>query len=160
MTIFDFNKNSDLSNWRVVDDVVMGGRSDGAFTLNEAGHAVFHGEVSLENNGGFSSVRYRFPQKDVSDYEKVVLRLKGDKKQYQFRVKSDDKDSHSYVYAFETTGDWETIEIPLSEMQPQFRGRRLNMPNYPNEVMKEIAFLIGNKKAQDFKLILDSIVLK
>jgi hypothetical protein len=27
--IFDFNKNSSISNWIVVDDVVMGGKSNG-----------------------------------------------------------------------------------------------------------------------------------
>ena len=44
----------------------MGGRSDGNFNLNKEGFAVFHGEVSLENNGGFSSLRYQFPEKDIS----------------------------------------------------------------------------------------------
>jgi len=29
MVLFDFNTTSDLSKWRVVNDVVMGGRSNG-----------------------------------------------------------------------------------------------------------------------------------
>ena len=70
-TIFDFNKNSSLKNWAIVDDVVMGGRSDGHFVMNEQGNAVFHGKVSLENNGGFSSVRHDFKSTDVSDYDKA-----------------------------------------------------------------------------------------
>ena len=63
MILFDFNIKSDISNWKVVDDVVMGGRSNGNFELNKNGYGVFSGNVSLENNGGFSSLRYRFDKK-------------------------------------------------------------------------------------------------
>ena len=159
MTLFDFKKDSDLSNWTVVDDVVMGGRSDGHFDLNEDGHAVFHGKVSLENNGGFSSVRYRFEQKNIAAYSTISIRLKGDGKPYQFRVKSSQDERHSYIHHFETSGEWETITIPLGEMQAKFRGRTLDMPNYPAQVLEEVAFLIGNKEAEVFRLELDKIEL-
>jgi hypothetical protein len=46
--IFDFEKNVNLQNWRVVDDVVMGGRSSGNFAISNDGHGVFSGEVSLK----------------------------------------------------------------------------------------------------------------
>ena len=78
MVLFDFDKNSDLKNWAVVNDVVMGGRSDGSIEINNAGHGIFQGKVSLENNGGFSSVRYRFNQKNIDGYTKMILRVKGD----------------------------------------------------------------------------------
>jgi NADH dehydrogenase [ubiquinone] 1 alpha subcomplex assembly factor 1 len=58
--IFDFNKKSDLQDWIIVDDVVMGGRSSSTFKLDKDGLGVFEGNISLENNGGFSSLRYRF----------------------------------------------------------------------------------------------------
>ena len=35
--IFDFNKKSDLQDWIIVDDVVMGGESLSTFKLNEDG---------------------------------------------------------------------------------------------------------------------------
>lgn len=78
--IFDFNSNSDISAWRVVDDVVMGGESEGNFKLNENGNGVYFGEVSLENNGGFSSLRFRFNKKEISNYSKIILKIKGDGK--------------------------------------------------------------------------------
>jgi hypothetical protein len=43
-TLFDFNKTSDTSNWRIVDDVVMGGRSNGSFEINTEGHGKFSGK--------------------------------------------------------------------------------------------------------------------
>ena len=158
--IFDFNKESDIENWVIVDDVVMGGRSSGSFGLNEDGHGVFKGDVSLENNGGFSSVRYRFQKKEIKGSTKVVIRLKGDGKKYQFRIKANSRDYYSYIATFETNGKWQEIEISLSEMYPSFRGRRLDQPNFSSENMEEVAFLIGNKKKEEFMLLLDKIELK
>ena len=160
MSLFDFNKSSNLTNWAVVDDGVMGGRSNGHFKLSSDGYAVFHGNVSLENNGGFSSVRYQFSQRNISGHTKMIIRLKGDGKRYQFGVKSNKYDRHSYIYHFETTGNWQTVEIPLLEMKASFRGRELDIPHYPGEFMEEIAFFISNKKAEHFKLELDNIALK
>ncbi len=159
MTLFDFTPSSDISDWVTVDDTVMGGRSDGRFRLNEAGHGEYAGYVSLENNGGFSSLRYRMPTIRVEGYTRVQLRLKGDGNRYQFRTKTSDYDRHSYVGYFETSGDWEVVELELHALQPQFRGRVLRIPDYPAEVLSEIAILIGNKKAQEFKLELDWVKL-
>jgi len=138
----------------------MGGLSDSKIYLNESGNAIFEGHVSLENNGGFAMVMYRFSPKKVENYTKAVIRLKGDGKKYQFRLKSKADDYFSYITHFETTGDWQTVEISLAEMFPSFRGRVLNLPNYPSETIEEIAFLIGNKKEENFKLELDKIELQ
>ncbi|MCW5515475.1 CIA30 family protein [Muriicola sp. Z0-33] len=158
--IVDFNKANNQANWTVVDDVVMGGRSAGSFYINEKGQGVFHGKVSLENNGGFSSLRYRFKKITTTPYTKVVLRIKGDGKTYQFRVKKKSTDYYSYISYFQTSNDWETIELPLKDMYPTFRGRKLDSPNYSADGIEEIAFLIGNKRAESFKLEIDTISLK
>jgi NADH dehydrogenase [ubiquinone] 1 alpha subcomplex assembly factor 1 len=42
-------------------------------------------------------------------------------------------------------------------MVPSFRGRTLDMANFPGDSLEEIGFLIGNKKAEDFKLLIDYI---
>ena len=160
MTIFDFTPDSDISDWRTVDDTVMGGVSDGNFKLNEEGHGLYSGSVSLDNNGGFSSLRYRMPSIRIEGATKAVLRLKGDGKTYQFRTKTDDYDRHSYVSNFETSGEWEEVEIELHKMKPQWRGRRLDMADYPAEMLSEIAILIGNKREEDFALELDWIELR
>ncbi|MGB5419194.1 CIA30 family protein [Algibacter sp.] len=160
MILFDFNTNSNISNWRIVDDVVMGGRSNGDFKINDAGNGFFSGDVSLENNGGFSMVQYDFETKKTSNFSKVCIKLKGDGKKYQFRIKSSVSDKHSFISTFQTTGEWETIEIPFNTMYPAFRGEKLDFQNFNGEQMEMIAFLIGNKKAEAFNLEIDSIVLK
>jgi hypothetical protein len=160
MTLFDFTPDSDIRNWRTVDDTVMGGRSDGNFRLNDAGHGEYTGHVSLENNGGFSSLRYRMPTLRVEGLTKIILRVKGDGKRYQFRTKTSDYDRYSYVTFFETTGEWQEITLDLKTMKPQFRGRVLNLPDYPAEMLSEVAILIGNKEEEDFRLALDWIRLE
>ena len=155
MVLFDFSSGSTLSNWYVMDDVVMGGRSQGQFDTTNEGFAQFYGNVSLENNGGFSSVRLQPGKQEIKGYTQCRIRLKGDGKRYQFRVKRGLDDRHSYIKYFETTGDWQTIIIPLEECYPTFRGRRLDMDNYNVDHLSEISFLVGNKKAESFCLILD-----
>lgn len=158
--LFDFSKESNIQNWIVVNDGVMGGLSKGNFSIDNEGHALFKGYVSLENNGGFSSVRYNLETKSVKNFKKIKLRLKGDGKQYQIRVKTRISDYYSYIAYVKTNGEWQTLEILFSEMIPSFRGSKLDLPNYPGEYLEQFAILIGNKKKEDFELYLDKIELE
>ncbi|MEQ8421419.1 MAG: CIA30 family protein [Arenibacter algicola] len=157
--IFDFNKDSNIKQWRIVNDGVMGGLSVGSFTLSPNGHGLFMGEISLENNGGFSSVRYRFEKLKVTEDSNITIKLKGDGKNYQFRVKDDSNNYYSYIVTFPTSGEWEEIKITLKDMYPSFRGRKLDMPNFSKNSIEEIVFLIGNKRTENFTLLIDKIAL-
>jgi hypothetical protein len=137
----------------------MGGRSNGNFYINEAGNGIFEGEISLENNGGFSSVRHNCKTVDASNCSKIRLRVKGDGNRYQLRVKSKRGDYYSYAAYFQSSNNWEDIDIPFEAMAPVFRGRQLDIPNFPGDTIEEVAILIGNKKAQYFKLQIDKIEL-
>jgi len=159
-TIFDFNKDSNTQGWRIVDDIVMGGKSSGRFTLSPDGFGLFEGEISLENNGGFSSVNYRFKKLKVTTGSSLLLKIKGDGKNYQFRIKDNSSHSYSYITLFATSGVWQEIEIPLKDLYPSFRGRKLDLPNFSEESIEEIVFLIGNKKPEKFQLLIDKIALQ
>jgi hypothetical protein len=158
--IFNFSRSVNLENWENVDDGVMGGVSKGQLTLSPEGHGEFKGSISFDNFGGFSSLRHRFEKTEVFNYNSLIIRIKGDGKRYQARVKNTIYESHSYIHYFHTNGDWQEIEIPFNEMYASFRGNQLNLPNYQGETMQEISFLIGNKKEEDFKLLIDYIKLK
>ncbi|MEM6686968.1 MAG: CIA30 family protein [Bacteroidota bacterium] len=159
-TLFDFSKESDLSNWYIVNDGVMGGISQSNFRLNENGNGLFEGNVSLENNGGFCSLRYAIRNTDITGKTTVVIRLKGDGKTYKLRLKKNASDYYTYTTNFKTSGDWETIEIPLNSLYPSFRGRRLNIGNFTADTIEELGFLIANKKKETFQLELDFIKVK
>jgi hypothetical protein len=159
-TLVNFTKNTKLFSWNIVNDVVMGGKSTSTISINSEGNAVFKGKVSLENNGGFSSLRHRFDKLDISKFKTIKIRLKGDGKKYQFRIKPSMFQQYSYVYQFQTNGDWQTIEINLADFTPTFRGRTLNLPNFSETELEEIGFLIGNKQNESFKLLIAKILLK
>jgi hypothetical protein len=160
-TLVNFKENPTTRRWNVVDDVVMGGRSSGSFTLSDNGYGKFSGEVSLENNGGFSSLKNDIETVSVKPDYAIRVRLKGDGNTYQFRVKDKRYHNYSYITIFETTGDWQTLEFTLADLFPTFRGRNLDLPNFDQDTIEELRFLIGNKKPQKFELLLESIeVLK
>lgn len=160
LLMFDFDRHSDLSNWFILNDDVMGGKSAGKFFINSSGNGQFEGLISLDNYGGFSSVRYRFDAMQINEHKQIVLKIKGDGKNYQLRLKNKANDYYSYIYEFATTEDWIEVEIPLEEMYPSFRGRKLNMANFDHSDIEELGILIGNKKAEYFKLEIDKIELR
>ncbi|MBE9047820.1 CIA30 family protein [Pleurocapsales cyanobacterium LEGE 10410] len=126
--IFDFtNPNASLKEiWGAVDDVVMGGVSQSNIRL-AGDRAIFSGNVSTENNGGFASVRTRNFENplDLSDYEGIELRVIGDGKRYKFIARCEGKwDGVGYSYSFDTIYDYPTtIRIPFKDLIPVFRAK-------------------------------------
>lgn len=55
--IHNFDNPGSTQDWHPINDGVMGGVSTSRLTFDLAGHAVFEGDVSLQNGGGFASVR-------------------------------------------------------------------------------------------------------
>ncbi|AFZ23710.1 NmrA-like family protein [Cylindrospermum stagnale PCC 7417] len=126
--IFDFTKPSDeLKNiWGALDDVVMGGVSASNFQLLE-NSAVFAGNVSTANSGGFASVRTKnfTPSINLSGYQGVELRLKGDGQRYKIFLRTETTwDGVGFSYSFDTVANtWIDIRIPFSELVPVFRAK-------------------------------------
>jgi hypothetical protein len=149
------------SNWFIQDDRVMGGRSRGKVAMTEDGHLRFWGDVSLENNGGFSSVMSGYGKTyNVDGYTTFSLRVKGDGSAYTFRVMRARNERHSYAYTFPTSGEWETITVPFNQLTPTFRGYTPNLPAYAGEPIDQLRILIGNKKPQSFELLVDEIAVQ
>ena len=156
--LFDFSESTPDRAWRVEDDRVMGGVSQGEFEINEEGYGHFWGEVSLENNGGFSSVQHYLDEtyQPAKDKSKFVVRIKGDGKDFNFRIQPK-TGRHAYIYSFPTTGEWETVEVPFAEMVPRYRGEKVPVGNYAGEPIGMIRFLIGSKKNETFDFLIDRV---
>lgn len=155
--IYAFTAQSKVNEWRIVNDDVMGGISESSIACTAAGHGLFSGHVSMENNGGFASIQLNTRIQLAKEQKYIVLRIKGDGKAYEFRMKSEISQYESYVHSFATSGEWQTIKLPISEFYPQFRGRRLNSPNFNFNTIEQVSFLIANKQEEDFKLWIDRI---
>jgi len=158
--IYTFSTQPDLKTWRVVNDGVMGGISKSTLVQHADGYGQFAGHVSLANNGGFASIQLntRIPRPEAKEF--IVLRVKGDGKGYEFRLKGALAQAESYVHPFATSGAWETIKLPISSFYPQFRGRKLNRPNFNFDSIEQLSFLIANKQEEDFVLLIDWIGLE
>ena len=158
--LYDFNTETKLENWYIVNDDVMGGVSKSKLFLDDKGNGVFKGRISTLNNGGFASVRFNSGRVITKNKKDLVIRIKGDQKKYQIRIKSNRNDFQSYIMDFITSGEWETIKIPLKSMYASFRGRRLNMDDFDKDYFEQISFLIGNKRNENFELRIKSVELK
>ena len=159
-TLVDFSADNENARWRIINDGVMGGLSQSSFILTSTDTAVFSGKLSLENNGGFASVR-RLPHRyGLTAYSGVALRIKGDGRTYQLRLRTNDNfDGIAYRAEFKTTpGEWITVKIPFKSFIPTFRGRRVaNAPELQQENITQIGFLIADKQVKPFRLEIDGI---
>jgi Complex I intermediate-associated protein 30 (CIA30) len=131
LELFDFTHPTvDLqATWGAVDDVVMGGISESGIRLR-AGSAVFSGNVSTENSGGFASVRTRNfePALSLSNYQGIELRVKGDGQRYKLFVRTESKwDGIGYAHSFDTIADeWMTIQVLFKDLIPIFRAKTVS----------------------------------
>ena len=159
-TLFDFSEPASVRTWNIVNDGVMGGLSSSALKWSPDGHAIFTGRVSLENYGGFASVRATPQDFMIADYTGIQLRIKGDGNKYKFRIRTNANfDGVAYTLDFTTLPDqWNTIKLPFSSFKPTFRGRTLyNVgPLQPLDI-RQIGFLIGDKQEGNFALEVDWI---
>jgi NADH dehydrogenase [ubiquinone] 1 alpha subcomplex assembly factor 1 len=158
--IYTFSTQTNIKEWRIVNDGVMGGISKSSVVLTVDGHGRFSGHVSLANNGGFASIQLNKTIKLAGEKKFIVLRVKGDGKRYEFRLNSEISQSESYVHQFATSGEWENIRLPISEFYPTFRGRKLNIPNFNFERIEQLSFFIANGQEEDFELLIDWIGLE
>ncbi|HLP90441.1 MAG TPA: CIA30 family protein [Nostocaceae cyanobacterium] len=126
--IFDFTQpTAELKNvWGALDDVVMGGVSESSLQVLDS-YAVFTGNVSTANSGGFASVRTKnfSPVLDLSGYEGIKLRVKGDGKRYKLFLRTENTwDGIGYTYAFDTVeNSWLDVTIPFDSLTAVFRAK-------------------------------------
>ncbi len=128
LMIFDFNDDRQVEKWRTINDTVMGGVSSSSFVEVDSGHARFTGTVSLENNGGFASVRSQPISQNLSECDGLMIRVKGDGQAYKFSLKLDQNfDGVLYQHKFLTVRDnWIEITLPFKDFVPTYRGRVLD----------------------------------
>ena len=88
-TLFDFTDEESVKSWYVVNDSVMGGVSNSKVNKSEENTLRFTGTVSLENNGGFASMRTRPGDYDLGGFRGIQIRVRGDGNKYKFRIKTD-----------------------------------------------------------------------
>ena len=153
--LFDFQASTNSSAWQIVNDDVMGGVSTSSFQILTNGSAVFSGVLSLENHGGFASVRSSPARHDLTGFRCFVIRLRGDGRRYKFTVRTETGfDAPLYQCGFETRrGEWEEHRLAFKDFVPTFRGRILTgVPPLDPGRITSVGLLISEKQDGPFQL--------
>ena len=144
--------NMSIEPWVAINDSVMGGVSTGGM-YQENDTLVFKGQLSLQNNGGFSSAR-RLASEDFSKSKGIRLTVKGDGRSYQMRLRQGMSfDGIAWRREFSTDGSVQIFEFTFEEFEPVFRGRLVrNAGDISPALISQIGFLIADKNEEPFSL--------
>lgn len=156
----DFGIQKDGSNWLVVNDGVMGGLSQGDAQLTE-NSILFKGTVSLDNNGGFSSLRSTYSDKNLSNFKQVEIRYRSVGISLAMTLSVSRR---WYVPNYKTSlsgtnGKWKTVTLPLKDFRKHYIGRPMQetLSKEAQENVMRLGFITDEKKYGDFEFEIDYI---
>ncbi len=157
--VTDFTDNSPDLGWFIVNDNVMGGRSDGDFAV-EDGELHFEGRTNTRG-GGFSSIRANRMALDLSEFAGIRLRVMGDGRRYTWRLATNARwrgREISYWADFDTvSGEWITVDIPFTRFVPKFRGMQLDGPALDTAKITGMGLMIYDRQDGPFDLRLRNV---
>jgi len=153
--LLDFAGPDVVQKWQAVNDGVMGGVSEGRFKITADKIMEFSGRLSLENNGGFASVRTKPTNFNIHAGDTLVVRVKGDGREYVLNIYTKSRRmAFSYRTALPTMRDeWTEVSVPLVEFIPTSFGNRVQGmgPVEPDQI-NSLGFMLSDKKPGPFKL--------
>ena len=161
--VLDFAGPDAAQTWQTVNDGVMGGVSDGRFRIAPDKTLEFFGTLSLENNGGFASVRTKPTDLDIQAGDTLVARVKGDGREYVLNIYTKSRRmAFSYRAPLPTTKDeWTEVRVPLADFIPTAFGRRVQGmgPVEPDQI-NGLGFMLSDKKPGKFQMQVEWVKLE
>ena len=155
----DFTSSTADLGWYVVNDNVMGGRSEGDFQVDQ-GELRFAGRTNTRG-GGFSSIRTNPLRLDLSAHTGIRLHVKGDGRRYTWRLTTGARwrgREVSYWADFEAPeGTWSVADIPFTRFVPRFRGMELDGPALDPSQIRGMGLMIYDQLDGPFELRLASV---
>lgn len=158
-TVASFESDEPLKSWTSVNDGVMGGISKGGFKRSEQGTLLFTGDLSLENNGGFASIRMKPSALGLSGMSALVVKARGDGRTYwvDLRVTNQMNASSYRAYLPTTAGEWQETRIPFADFKLQAFGRELPVKPLNVAAVTSVGFTLADKKAGPFALEIGAV---
>ena len=154
-SLLDFAGPDPAQKWQAVNDNVMGGVSDGRFRITADKTMEFSGRLSLENNGGFASVRTKPKELGIKAGDTIIVRVKGDGREYVLNLYTKSRRmAFSYRAPLLTTKDeWIEASVPVGDFIPTAFGRRVQGmgPVEPDQI-NGLGFMLSDKKPGPFRL--------
>jgi hypothetical protein len=157
----DFNED-DSAGWFIVNDGVMGGRSDGGGFIDES-VLRFEGTV-VTAGGGFTSVRRQLDGDELAGSSRVEMRVRPDGRtygvtlddaaQYQGRFVSHRADFE--IGPVEDDG-WAIASVDYDDLIPSVFGILVDAPAFDPSTAREFGIIIADGIDGDFVLDIDWI---
>ena len=175
LPLFLFDRPESVVTWSAIDDRVMGGVSRSALRFDSAGHALFAGTVSADNNGGFASVRSALAPPapggfgnegggneglDAGDRDAIELEVRGDGRRYKLALRTDRGfDGVNYQAAFAPpAGLWTRVRLTLADFRPTWRGRPVpDAPSLHGARIEQVGLMIADRQFGGFELAVRGI---
>ena len=150
-------------NWVVVNDGVMGGRSNGAIEFTDSA-MQFTGDV-VTAGGGFTSVRLQLTGDELTDSGYLVLRLRSDERTYGLTLEDSAQSgrrpiAHGANLTIDGPADadgWRTAALSYDELRPSVFGQPLDAPTFNPDEAVEFGIIIADGIDGRFKLEVDWI---
>ena len=158
--LFDFTRPEASKEWQPVNDGVMGGVSEGRFRITAEKTMEFFGTLSLDNNGGFASVRTRARKLGLEQGDTIVAKVRGDGREYSLNLYLNKPlIAFSYRATVQTKKDeWIEVKVPLDKFEANSFGRVVKDAGAVKpEGVNALGFMLSDKKAGPFKLEVESI---
>ena len=154
-----FDQPDSMDSWKTVNDGVMGGVSEGGCKRTDSNTLRFSGTISLENHGGFASIRTEPRAMDLTGLTALVVKARGDGRTYWIDLRVNQPMlASSYRAEFPTVkGEWREIRIPLRDFQFQSFGRRLPGDPVNPANINSVGFTLADKQAGAFELEIESV---
>lgn len=160
--LFNFANSENEKAWVNVNDNVMGGVSDGKFKITQEKTLLFYGNLSLANNGGFSSVRCLPIQFKLQKNDSICFQVKGDGREYTINLYTNKNlTAFSYRQSFQTIKDkWVELSFPLEKFIATSFGKVIQNAGLINpEEINSLGFMLSDKKAGQFQMEIKSITV-
>jgi len=159
LALFEFK--SEEPGWYSVNDNVMGGISTSTVDVDEEEQQLtFSGMLSLENNGGFVSTRSQAETVDLSAFDGIKLRVRGDGNSYRLRIRTETTGPEiAYTAIFSTEANtWQEVYIYFPEMIPLYRGYFVREAG-PIDLksIRSFGLMLADKQQGEFLLEVDWI---
>jgi NADH dehydrogenase [ubiquinone] 1 alpha subcomplex assembly factor 1 len=160
--LFNFGTSNNTDIWRIVNDDVMGGLSNSE--IEEKEHSIiFKGHTSLENNGGFASIRTLIDKGSLKECKTMTIRFKCTDTSRSFGISLKDSQKYYipyYKYVFSPTStSWEELKVDLKNFGYYKISEKIgnSMPLDALDEVFNIALIISDKKEGDFHIEIDYI---
>ena len=161
--VFVFPTPDDVNEWFVVNDTVMGGVSSGQLVWEDDA-LVFTGDLSLDNNGGFASVRSPLLDPTAvagwADRDGMRIEVGGDGREWTVEVRMDFGDGGGWISELSTSADeFVVVDVPWTTFEPvtRFLDPRQTTETLDPARIVSIAFYLVDGIEAPFRLELRSI---